>query len=65
MSARLRNYGLWVAVGAFVIKMVATRYTIDVGVWQEFINAFLNILILAGVLSNPTTENKGFLDDKK
>lgn len=65
MNQRFRNYGFWIAVGAFVIKMAAAKYNINVGEWTDFLNGFLDILVLAGILSNPTTENKGFLDDKK
>ncbi|GIQ70782.1 holin [Xylanibacillus composti] len=61
---RLRNYGLWAAVGALVI---------DVGIYAGFIpmsesealNRFvisgLNVLVLAGIVSNPTKpDGKGF-----
>lgn len=32
--------------------------------YSEITNAVLGILVLAGILNNPTTENKGYLDDR-
>ena len=62
--SRLKNYGLWVAILAlsplilkqFGIYIIPEEYT-------QITTAILSILVLAGILNNLTTENKGFLDD--
>jgi uncharacterized membrane protein len=61
---RLRNYGLWVAVAAF-ISMLLESFGLDVlpENYNQLIKSFLGILVLLGIINNPTTENKGFLDD--
>ncbi len=67
---RFRNYGLWVAIFAFIPLVVDALGTYDINVvlpgnYGKLVQAFLAILVLAGVLNNPTTENKGFFDDKR
>ncbi len=61
---RLKNYGLWVAVAAF-IPMLLESFGLDVlpENYNQLIKSFLGILVLLGIINNPTTENKGFLDD--
>lgn len=60
-----KNYGLWVAVAA-LLGMVLQ----DAGValspekYQSYVDAVLTILILAGIVSNPTV-GKWFKDGKK
>lgn len=63
--SRLKNYGLWVSIfslipmilQAFGVKVVAEEY-------QPIMNTILSILIALGILNNPTTTAKWFLDDK-
>jgi uncharacterized membrane protein len=61
---RLRNYGLWLAVAA-LIGMVLQ----DVGVniaperYQAYVDAVLTILVLAGIVNNPS-KGTGFRDEK-
>jgi uncharacterized membrane protein len=61
---RLRNYGLWLAVAA-LIGMVLQ----DVGVniaperYQAYVDAVLTILVLAGIVNNPS-QGTGFRDEK-
>ncbi len=61
---RFKNYGLWVSIGAF-IPMLFKGLGFDIlpGNYNELVSGLLGILVLAGILNNPTTENKGFLDD--
>ncbi|MBC2582643.1 hypothetical protein [Clostridium sp. DJ247] len=42
------------------------RYFIDIlpANYNDLVNSLLGILVVAGILSNPQTENKGYLDDK-
>lgn len=65
IKLRLRNYGLWIAVIAFIpmvmesfgLKVLPTNY-------NEVMKAFLGILVLLGLVNDPTTDNQGFGDDK-
>lgn len=61
---RLRNYGLWVSVAA-LIPMVLKGFNINIlpENYDQIIIAILSILVMAGILNNPTTECRGFLDD--
>lgn len=62
---RFKNYGLWVSIAAF-IPMFLKGIGIDIlpSNYNDLINSFLGILVVAGILSNPTTTNKGYVDDK-
>lgn len=66
---RFKNYGLWAAIFAFIPILVDSLGTYDINLilpdnYAKLIQAFLGILVLAGILNNPTTANKGFKDDK-
>lgn len=63
--SRFKNYGLWVSVAA-LIPMVLQGFGVKVlpDNYNEIITAVLGILVAAGILNNPTTDNKGYLDDK-
>ena len=64
MKDRLENYGLWVAIFSF-IPLLLQGFGVDVlpQNYNEIISAFLGILVLAGILSNPSI-GKGFSDKK-
>ncbi|RAL27119.1 holin [Thermoflavimicrobium daqui] len=66
MHGRLRNYGFWVSMTAF-IAIVAELFGVDFakGNYNDFVNVLLSILVFFGILNDPTTENKGYLDDKR
>lgn len=63
--SRFKNYGLWVSIlsliplvlHAFGVNVVAEEY-------QAITNTVLTILVALGVVSNPTTTSKWFVDDK-
>lgn len=63
--SRFKNYGLWVSIFALIplilnvfgVKVVPEEY-------QEITNAILSVLVAVGIISNPTTEAKWYLDDK-
>jgi uncharacterized membrane protein len=61
---RLRNYGLWVAVGALLVNILIYANIITVSEQaniENLIQGFLHLLELAGIISNPTKpDNKGF-----
>jgi uncharacterized membrane protein len=65
MNSRLRNYGLWLSVLAF-IPMLLEAFGINIlpDNYDEIIKSFLGILVIAGILNNPQTSNRGYLDDK-
>ena len=53
--SKWRNKGLWVAVaglGALIIQ--ASGVAIDLGKYNQIVEALLGVLVLAGILSNPT-----------
>ena len=63
MGNRWQNYGLWASILAF-IPLVLSSFGIQIiGDYQEIVNAFLGILVMAGIINNPTTQQKGFKDD--
>lgn len=66
MNNRFKNYGLWVSIAAF-IPLLLNGFGIDVlpKNYSDVVNALLGILVTAGILNNPQTESKGYLDDKK
>lgn len=63
--SRFKNYGLWVSVlalipmilSAFGVKVVADEY-------QVITNLVLSILVALGIVNNPTTNCKWYVDDK-
>ncbi|WP_297438536.1 holin [uncultured Clostridium sp.] len=63
---RLKNYGLWVSVAALA-PMILEGFGVSIlpDNYQLIVTGILGILVTAGILSNPTTSNKGFLDDNK
>jgi uncharacterized membrane protein len=60
---RFKNYGLWVAVAALVGMILQ-----DAGVsitpekYDAYVNAILTVLVLAGIVNNPTS-GRGFRDE--
>lgn len=67
---RWKNYALWVAVLAYIplISDALGFYHINFqlpGNYDKLVVGLLGILVLAGIINNPTTENKGFGDDKE
>ncbi|KMT21494.1 holin [Clostridium cylindrosporum] len=62
--SRWKNYGLWVSIASF-IPLILQGFGLNIlpGNYSEIINALLGILVMAGIISNPTTESKWFSDD--
>ena len=62
--SRFKNYGLWVSIlalipmilSAFGIKIVSEEY-------QAITNTVLSILVALGIINNPTTQCKWYVDD--
>lgn len=62
---RLKNYGLWIAVIAF-IPMFVQSLGLDIlpANYKEIAMEFLGMLVLLGIVNNPATNNSGFKDDE-
>lgn len=66
IKTRLRNYGLWIAVIAFIpIFLQGIGVNVLSENYQELAMSLLGIFVLLGIVNNPTSEDKGFKDDKK
>lgn len=68
MTNRWKNYGLWAAILAFIPMLLDSLKVYDISFilpnnYEGLATAILGILVLAGILNNPTTVDKGFLDD--
>lgn len=65
-KTRFKSYGLWLAVIA-LIPMVCQSFGANIlpANYEEVATAILSIVVMLGIVNNPTTENKGFLDDKE
>jgi uncharacterized membrane protein len=70
---RLKNYGLLMSITsqALLVAQLGAALFFDYTITEElktevivFVDAVLVLLSFAGIVSNPTTENKGFGDDK-
>lgn len=59
---RFRNYGLWVSLFSFIALFIKALkpYGVDIVLpdnYDELVTAFLGILVLAGIISNPKDGN--------
>jgi uncharacterized membrane protein len=65
IKERLRNRALWVSLFAFIALISKNFNLFNIpDNYNELVNLFLGVLVMAGILNNPTTENTGFFDDK-
>lgn len=60
---------MWCSICAFLPVLAQSLGAYDIhlilpGNYGELTNAILGLLVLAGIINNPTTVSKGFLDDK-
>lgn len=65
---RLKNAGFWISLISF-IPIVLESFGVSIlpetwGAIKEFLLALVSLLVVLGILNNPTTESKFFLDDK-
>jgi uncharacterized membrane protein len=59
---RFKNYGLWVGIGSFAVILAQTfGADIDFGQYENLYNAILSILVIAGIVNNPSL-GTGYLD---
>lgn len=62
---RFKNYGLWVSIASLVLLILQTANVgIDVGKFHTAVDLILGVLVALGVISDPTTANKGYGNDK-
>lgn len=61
---RFKNYGLWVSLAA-LIPLVLTNLGINIlpPNYSNIVSLALSFLVALGILNNPSTSNKWFLDD--
>lgn len=60
---RFKNYGLWLSIAAFIPLLLSSFGIQIIPQYEQIVNAFLGILVVAGIISNPTTVNRWFNDD--
>lgn len=66
---RWKNSAMWISLVSLVF-LVLTKLGIDVPLItqkavEDVVVAIVGILVVLGILNNPTTENQGFFDDKQ
>lgn len=64
-SNRFRNYGLWVSILALA-PMLLRIFGISVipAEYKEVTSVILLVLVGLGIINDPTTQYKGYRDDK-
>jgi uncharacterized membrane protein len=61
---RFKNYALWIAVASLgLIVAQAFGFEIAEDKYNEIVNGVLTVLVLSGVINNPTS-GTGFKDEK-
>lgn len=64
LKKRLRNYGFWVSLASLVLLLLNNfGVYIDESKYNGIVDSILAILVLLGILNDPTTEKKGYGDD--
>lgn len=62
MNDKYKNYGLWLSVASCIIMVLqACGLKFDVLYVNEIITAIMGLLVVLGIISNPTDGN-GFVD---
>lgn len=66
LNHRVGNYGFWISLFALIPLALQAFGDIAIlpGNYEEIVNIFLTLLVALGVVSNPTTTNKLYGDDK-
>lgn len=65
MNNRFSNYGLWVSCAAFFSMLCQTTGIITLPAnYNDIVNSLLGILILLGIISNPSS-GVGYVDSVK
>jgi phi LC3 family holin len=63
-KSRLQNYGFWIGVVALLLLLLQ-RFGVEfvADSFQGLVDIILGILVLLGIINDPTTTKKGFGDD--
>ena len=62
MKEKFKNYGLWMSVASCIIMLLqACGLRIDVPYVNEIISAVLGVLVVLGIISNPS-DGVGYID---
>lgn len=66
LTNRFKNYGFWLSLLALV-PMVCKVFDVQIpeSEYDTLVNSLLTFLVAAGIVSNPTTSNKWYVDDTK
>lgn len=62
---RFKNYGLWLSIFSF-IPLLLNGFGVNIlpEDYGQIVTALLGILVMAGIINNPTTDSKWYADDK-
>lgn len=62
MKSKFKNYGLWLSI-ASLIGLVLQNSGVDIAPvqYQDYVDTILSVLVLAGIISNPS-KGIGFKD---
>lgn len=65
IKKRIKNVGFWLSLSALVPTLGVMFFDYQFPAeYEVFANSLIALLIALGIVNNPTTDNKGFLDDK-
>jgi uncharacterized membrane protein len=65
LPSRFKNYALWVAMASLVLLVLqAFGLPIVEAEYNRIVNGVLSVLVLAGVINNPS-QGSGFKDENK
>ena len=62
--ARCNNYLLWSAIAALLIEMSLGGLIKLPDNFEQIVTAFLNVLVMVGILNNPTTKSQSLFIDE-
>lgn len=66
LKKRITNYGFWVSLLSLIplIMQAAGDTTLIPSNYQTVANIILSFLVAVGIVNDPTTDAKGYKDDK-
>ena len=64
IKSRLKNVLLWGAIVALLVQMSLSNIITLPNNFEQLANAFLNIMVIIGILNNPTTESQSLVVDE-
>ncbi|HAX72576.1 MAG TPA: holin [Firmicutes bacterium] len=64
LQPRMKNYGFWVSLLALVPIVLNAFGIAAIPDFNNIVQTVLSLLVVLGLLNNPTTENGGYADDE-